>query len=273
MFRLFSKTISVTFVDQASGAPIARSDVPVEQLPDTFALHTTLELAGANYEVVKAEPETKAEFARTKQLVVSLRRLELLGPGAILFSLPTICGAALPRSGGVGGADVVVLHEDDWRQCEYVASAAGQDISEELSAVREIHRTARAEIGWRKVHVRERIVRPLQSGISWTDVVAQFRELEPVGGVAFGDRASAVSNAVAARLPADVAIWGVEEGGELAVLCVEGIETAAEATVEGLKRVADAHSLVLVHWCRCQAYFSAQIQVANAIGLPWQSST
>ena len=126
MFRPFSRTVSVAFVDDATGRQVAASDVPLDQLPDTFALDTELDIGGSRYFVVRAEPQTKAEFAKTRRLMVALRRVEKVGTRAeqkILFSLPSICGAALPSATGASiSGDVVVLHEDDSRQCEFVAS-------------------------------------------------------------------------------------------------------------------------------------------------------
>src|SRR5262249_38241347 len=137
----------------------------LDQLPDTFALETTLDLAGAPYVVVRADPQTKAEFAKNKRLSVGLRRLERVDPKKILFSLPTICGAALPRtSAAAAHDDVVILHEDDWRQCELISNSHSGDISAELAAIRHIRAEEAATAGWRKIHLREGITHPLPVG-------------------------------------------------------------------------------------------------------------
>jgi hypothetical protein len=122
LFRLFSETVAVVFVDELTGKQIASSDMQLDQLPDTFALDTTLDMAGAPYVVVRAEPTTKAEFSKTKRLSIGLRRLESLDPKKILFSLPTISGSALPKTVAIAARnDIVTIHEDDWRQCEFVS--------------------------------------------------------------------------------------------------------------------------------------------------------
>jgi len=264
------KTISVVFVDQASGKPIAASEVPLDQLPDTFAIDTNLQLAGDHYFVVQAEPQTKTEFARTKRLTVSLRKVEAIDPKKILFSLPSICGAALPVvSAGAGTGDIVTLHEDDWRQCEFVADGLRQDISVELAGVRRIHAEAAASPGWREIHVRERIAQPIPRGTSWMKVKGLLGEAGPIDGIAFGDRANRVTGAVAVRLPDSVVVWGVEDAGGLQVLCVEKLDTAMAATVAALQRVAAGLSLTLVNWCRCQAYSGSSIGIEGAVGTPW----
>src|SRR5262249_54384615 len=156
-----------------TGRQVAASNMPLGQLPDTFALDTQLDLAGSPYVVVRAEPQTKVEFARTKRLTVRLRRVERFDPKEILFSMPSICGSAKPvgSSASITG-DVIVLHEDDWRQCEFVTCSQSAEISAELSDIRRIHSEAAAAVGWRKVHVRERIAKPLAVGTTWSKVAA-----------------------------------------------------------------------------------------------------
>jgi hypothetical protein len=253
--RATEDAVTVDFRDGASGGLMATSDVPLDQLPDTFALDTELHIGEDHFVVVSAEPQTKREFARTRRLTVGLRRVEPVSPEDILFSLPSICGSALPEGpeAPVLG-DVIVLHEDDWRQCELIACRHREDIAAELQAIREICATAAAAVGWRKIHVRERISRPLPSGLTWSSVAERLGPFEPLGGVAFGQRHNTVTGAVAARLPDDVVLWGIEDTGALRVLCIENPDSATGSTIAALQRVADELSLCLVHWCRCQVY-------------------
>jgi hypothetical protein len=74
MFNFGRRIITVTFFDQSSGRIISSSRMPLERLPETFAVDTELKMAGATFMVVRAEPATKPEFAATKQLKVVVRR-------------------------------------------------------------------------------------------------------------------------------------------------------------------------------------------------------
>src|SRR5688572_27597383 len=115
-------TIAVRFIEEGASAPFVQSNVPVEHLPETFALNTDVQIGGAAYVVVRAEPQTKAEFSRSKRLDVTVRKVQTVQPSDLLFSLPTLCGAALPELLPVAPAgEIVALHEDDWRQCELVS--------------------------------------------------------------------------------------------------------------------------------------------------------
>jgi hypothetical protein len=271
---LFSKTVSVVFVDEPTGTILATSEVPLDQLPDTFAVDTNLEMSGVPFVVVRAQPQTKTEFSRTKRLTVTLRKVEQLDPKQILFSLPSICGAALPGTAQANDfGDIIVLHEDDWRQCEFVANSLHDAIDADLSGVRRIHLEAAVKVGWREIHVREKIQEPLPPGIRWAKAADLLGDFVRIDAVAFGNKANSVRGAVAARLDGQVVVWGIEEARGLTALCVENLDGATETTVAALKRVADGLSLGLVHWCRCQVYSSSGSAMKNATGTPWGTST
>jgi hypothetical protein len=270
MFGPFKKTVSVNFVDDSTGQTIARSEMPLEQLPDTFALQTDLDIAGQSYIVMRAEPQTKDRFAKTKCLTVTLRKVERVDPKKILFSMPSICNSALPVTEPSGGAEsVYVFHEDDWRQCEFISVRYAGEISAELAAIRHVHSAARSGSGWREIHVRDRIVSPLAAGTHWHDVMKHLGRLDPGPRIALGDARHTVSGSVATQFGDGVVVWGVETAGNLSVLCVENVQTASAETIAGLRRVADALSLVLVHWCRCQSFSPGGAALDGAKGAPW----
>lgn len=274
MFELFTKKkISVTFVDHASGEPFVRSEMPIEQLPDTFALHTDLDIAGQKYVVVGAEPPTKEAFAKTRRLRVTLQKVETVDPKKILFSLPSICNSALPEltDAPSGAGEIRVLHEDDWRQCEFVSVAYSGEVSRELIAIRQIHEKASMSVGWSAIHLRELIPSPLATAIGWQTVVEHLGAATSCPKIAFMNKSHVVRNAVAFEFGDGVLVWGVEQAGRLVALCVENIRSANEATVSRLTRLADALSLVLVNWCSCQAYAPRGSDLEGASGSPWKA--
>jgi hypothetical protein len=115
---------------------------------------------------------------------------------------------------------------------------------------------------------RQRITDPLPRGVSWSEVARLLGAGDPVGGIVFGG-SHLVDRAIGIRLPNDVVVWGVEDAGNLAVLCVENIDSATSSTVNALERVADELSLALVNWCRCAVYCRDK-RIANAMGTPWR---
>src|SRR5438128_2305534 len=87
----FNSKIDVTLIDDASGKYIGVTKMLPEALPESFKLNTTLHLGDADWSVVRAQPETRAEFAKSKSLTIRLRKVEKIDPSKILYSLPSIC--------------------------------------------------------------------------------------------------------------------------------------------------------------------------------------
>ena len=74
MFNFGRRVVTVTFVEESTGALISSSRMPVERLPETFTADFELKMSGAHYVVVKAEPPNKDAFSATKQLKVTVRK-------------------------------------------------------------------------------------------------------------------------------------------------------------------------------------------------------
>ena len=92
MFWLGKKhdKIRVEFVENGKDKSFAVSMVPIEQLPDSFEVATTLDILGKKWSVVDATPKQKTDFEKSGKLKVVLSQLQTVNPKDILFSLPTI---------------------------------------------------------------------------------------------------------------------------------------------------------------------------------------
>jgi hypothetical protein len=82
----FTRNIEVTLIDDATGAAFASSTMPPDDLPESFAIDTTLHLGDDNWSVVHADPQTKTEFTKSGKVTLWLRRIEMIDPKAISFS-------------------------------------------------------------------------------------------------------------------------------------------------------------------------------------------
>lgn len=265
-----SGTVTVILLHETTGERLATSQIPEAQLPDSFALDTSLEVAGEKYTVVRAEPVAKADFVREGKLTLTLRKVETLDPRNILFSLPTICGAALPDTApGRTSGGVVVLHEDDFRQVEMVSLAHAEAIGAELLAIQEIHTSHSAPSGgWKKIHVRDRVPEPLPAGLTWATVLGKIGRTDPLGAIAIGDAKALVRGAVAVSMRSGAVLWGIERKGDLRALCLQNGWLATPATVDALKRLADDLGLAIVDWCRCRVYAQGA-RIEGSLGDPW----
>ncbi|MDG4786169.1 hypothetical protein O7626_09550 [Micromonospora sp. WMMD1102] len=251
--------VRVAFLDAETGVQIGRSELPIEQLPGSFQSATTLELAGDTWSVERAEPPTAAQFTATGVLTLTLRRIQTVPPGDILYSLPTLCAALPMVAPAPAGADRLELHEDDWRQVELVSADLVDEVQAELRAVRRsFEQHARRDeqgrvYGFRNLHVRSNPVNPLSRPVSRSRLLGRLPAgARNRGGIGFRGQRGIVPSSFAVNV-GRVLLYGLTDGDALAVLAVRTEPGAAEpqpelvAALESVMREAD---LLLVDWCR-----------------------
>ena len=166
--------ITVTFIDEATSEPFATVDLPPADLPETFELETTVRLGNAEWSVVVPPRNERRVFKVRQADPAPLRRIEMVNPADILFSLPSICD----RIPGLGDSplagDELALAEDDWRQFELVSNSLAEEADSEIASIRAIHEQEGTESGWRQIHVRRRPNPPIASNLSLEDLRRAF---------------------------------------------------------------------------------------------------
>ena len=267
----------VVFLDVESGVEIARTDLPIGQLPRTFVERsTTVELDGSTWTVESAEPALPAGIVAGDVLTLSVRRPRAVHLGDILYSLPTVCDGLPeldePADARDDGGPVVVrhvLHEDDWRQVELVDARLHDVIDDQLARIRAIRRRhARRDgsgrlLGFEHVHVRAEPAEPLPARPAWSQashLLPGVADGGPAGRVGFFGEPGVVPDSFAVPL-GPVVLYGVVDDDAITVLGVapgrvagdeapggaDGAGPDAAAVLADLLRTFD---LVLVDWCR-----------------------
>jgi hypothetical protein len=229
--------VNVTFIDAATAKPLGKATLDVEQLPETFALETTLDLFDKQWTVERAEPTTRADFSRTGTLTLTLREIQFVDPKTLLFSLPSL-ETALPATTEPAGPDAYRIHEDDWRQRELVAAQFAALIDEEIAAIREVHEERGDSAGFKRLHVRERIPAPLDgAGLTVDDI---SRAMPDATRKPFAIGGALVAGGFAFVGP-DHTVYGTARDELVTAICFAG---------EPPPRLGPG--LVYVDWCRCE---------------------
>src|SRR5262245_44656630 len=107
-----SKLIHVEFVDASTGQVFGAYDAPPETLPENFTIGTKLHIGEQDWDVVKAEPLTRAEYLQSGTLRLTLAKIMMMPVKDILYTLPTIYDAipadsTTPRA----GKQIFEMHE------------------------------------------------------------------------------------------------------------------------------------------------------------------
>lgn len=142
------------------------------------------------------------------------------------------------------GAPAYAMHEDDWRQHEFVSRRFRPEAEAEFADIRRVYE-GQEGLGFERCHVRSRIRQPLE-GLALTigDVSSALGGIEPVALVVGGGQ---VIDAFAFPLPGGAAYTRLE-GGSVRVL---GLHGGAEPG--GLRGLANENGLALVDWVRASA--------------------
>lgn len=176
-----------------------------------------------------------------------------MDPQDILFSTPTL-NDALPTAFGpsIAAADCFQMHEDNWRQFEFVSASYRTELASELAAIDKIWKEQGIPLGndgtaFRSVHVRSRITKPLDIPMS----VAEFEKL-------FGGPASPIALVGNKRILRDVhairrknvVIYAVIQANRMTTLGIEPLDRFAitDEAADRLEQFITEHHLQLIHW-------------------------
>jgi hypothetical protein len=260
--------VEVTFVDGATGSEIGRSKMSRSQMPASFETRTTVDIGDEKWLVDRADPSGPAEVAAARTLVLTLRRIERLPPGDILYSLPTICDAVPAMADAGITAAHLEIHEDDWRQLEMISAGLRDVALAELRAIRAIReeharRNADGQLaGFDAIHVRAQPARPLPVPLPQRLLSMLPRADHEYGGVAFTGMPGAAAGSFAAAF-GPVQLYGLADGDAIQVLCLHGPVPPPGPPpdlISGLQHAMRAFSIVLVDWCQCSIIEPASLR-------------
>jgi hypothetical protein len=255
-----TQQIHVTFIDVTSQSSLGTTSLPLEDLPDTFELSTTLGMHDKEFEVVRADPMTKSEFSKTGHLVVVLREkgLSSLCPEDLLFSLPTIETAlpAVEDGSPQQGLAILRLREDDWRQIEAVSEVHLSTVVAELAAINAIRADAVVPPGaFKTVHVRSALKTPLE-GLhvrELQDCLARCSERRD--GIALTQGTGLVEGGFSAEAADCLWFYGQVSVDQVVYFCLSysGDEPLEAVLSPELKQLLQSHGLMVVDWVRGRA--------------------
>lgn len=248
----FGSKVAVTFIDDATGNTLGVTEMPPADLPESFDLDTTLHLGDEDWSVVDAQPKTRSEYTKSKTLHLRLRRIEMMAPGDILYSLPSICNAIPGITDQPLSGNEFIVAEDDWRQFEFVSHDLAHDVDEEIEKIRLIHENAAAEVGWREIHVRSKPELPLTSEFGLADLVRALNVSANSLGVKYPSAHSPIADGFAFQVNG-LTVYGVAPNDKVQCIAFDQYSETSpdDDSIARLESLAHELNLDLVYWCRC----------------------
>ena len=247
---LFKKeTVRVLFINALDESRIGVSEVPVDQLPQTFKLSTTMMLKGDKWSIEAATPMHSKEFLKTRHLELKLRKIKKIKPKKLLFSLPSI-SAELPEitaSNNYAGK-ALSIKEDDWRQHEFLNKSAASLIKVECDKIESVRQDFSKKLNdtftaYTQCHIRNTIGAP-KLAIKLIELSKVLGSKE-ITGLKFAGTDSFVLNGFSITTT-NAIFFGLEEGGLVSTLCVRNL---SNDTIDDVQTVLEQFDLVSVDWC------------------------
>ncbi|HEY9045633.1 MAG TPA: hypothetical protein VIN08_07040 [Ohtaekwangia sp.] len=241
-----SDKVKVHFVDSVTGKTIGVAEMPPEQLPETFSKPTTMHIHDNEWSVDEATPPNAVDFISTKKLTLKLRKIEKVKTEDILFTLPTISNELPQQADTFMYNDFeTAMHEDDWRQREFLKPAALPLIDIEITGIKEVWANASKKIedsftAFTKCHVRSTIGEP---GLTIDlNALKEFLDVTKVGSLKIND--SYVERGFSLRTDSTI-YYGTLADSKVTQL---GIYSWSNSSVPELVRLTRQFDLVFVNW-------------------------
>lgn len=235
--------VRIQLIRASDGLALGEDEVPAESLPERFdAVDTHVSVGDTQYRVVGADPSERARIEESGHLRLLLAPVEATDPTKVRFSAPTL-EAQSPVFAQGPADEAIALHEDDWRQNEFVTASQRELVEAELTEIRAARESHEAGQGFASMHLRRSIPAPLEGAR------VTLRELRDALGVP--SRALAIRGAGVVRdgfafAIADALVYGAAPDGAVQTLAVQGIP---DDVVGALHPIALRHKLLFVEWC------------------------
>jgi hypothetical protein len=192
--------------------------------------------------------------------------VQMVDPSKLLFSLATICDRLPPvtNTSAQPAADDLVLHEDDWRQIEFVAFEDSAYILQQLAALRQFKVDAKVGLGYKGVSVRKDHPHELPTlGLSFEQLRNSLVPTSKQGKLflSSGELQQEVEGGFSFRLPDGNAIYGYSVHGVVAALGLEPAwrTDANDATAQAIATIGNSAKVLLVDW-----YWAQEISPTDA---------
>lgn len=255
------KTIKIDFIQEGMSEPFSSTNMPIDELPESFDKHTTLTIGDEQWEVQEAIPEKKDIFSKTGFLKLVLKKVELIDPNEILFSTLTINDELPQLEQREVSQNILPMHEDNWRQFELISRKFKKEIEYEFRYIIRVEKEHKVkDAGYNNIHVRKEISTPLDDkSITLQELEEHFQKREFYDDVvlyAISDKESTFKNVIVNNYAFYTAngwvLWGKTNGkGKLLYINIAETEDGNnESFSKEMDAFLEKHELFSVEWCR-----------------------
>jgi hypothetical protein len=247
----FSSNIEVTFIDDRTSEPMGVTQIPATDLPESFERDTTIHLSNADWKVMNARPKTRAQYTKSKTLILWIDRIEQVNPQDILYSLPSICDTIPALSDRQLSGNEMIIAEDDWRQFELISNKFADKVDSEIAKIKLIHENAASEVGWREIHIRTKPLIPIDAKIDLSHLATILKVSAKSRGITYHGSRSPIADGYSFQLNDDFSVYGIAPNSKVQVIAIGQYSNVSpnDESIDLLQQLARKFHLDLVYWC------------------------
>lgn len=246
--RIFKKDdkIKVQFIDNSTGQTIGITEMTVDQLPQTFAVATTMRILENEWTVEEAIPASSVDFIKTKNLVLKLSKIEYMNPQDILFTLPTISNELPTTTDRSLYSDFEnSISEDDWRQNEFLNYSSFPLVDIEVSKIQDVWKNNRKEVdanfdAFSKCHVRDTIGEPKL--LLDLNSIMEVLQTDLIGSLQINNQF--VMNGFSLQT-ASTTYYGTIENNKVTQFCISSF---SDDSIDEINKIINTFHLIFVNW-------------------------
>jgi hypothetical protein len=190
---------------------------------------------------------------RSRKLPAQAKGVSEIDPQSILFTLPTICDVAPAtiQDASHNSPEAIHIHEDDWRQIEFIAQTDLPQVEREMVAIEDFKHANWTGAGWKSVYIRKERPNglfPNHLPYSVIDSVPHAPVQELVIGSA--GQEAIVKGGFAVRLSPTLFMYGRQSEGIIVDLglCMSADQKESVPTQDLLVLCRRFH-LIVADWC------------------------
>jgi hypothetical protein len=145
---------------------------------------------------------------------------------------------------------MLVIHEDDWRQVEFVSAKLLGDVETEITSIRTICETKRKGGGFVGMHIRKLIEAPIDDGVVPYSALKNLLSIsKEFSGFGINTYMGVAEHSFAFETNNGLRFYGVlNQKGNVVFLCLANTDGFADKVGDLVK----TFHLVGVDWCKCQ---------------------
>jgi hypothetical protein len=249
----FSLNIEVTFIDELTDKSLGVTQIAANNLPDVFEKDTIINLSGVDWNVLNSRPKTRAQYTKSQQLILWIRRVEDINDRDVLYNLPSICKKFPDVNNRALTGNELVLAEDDWRQFEFISNTFAAKVDKNIAQIQRIHDNSKDGMGWRELYLRSKPEIPIASNLALTYLASMLKVSTKSAGITYDGSQSPIKEGYSFTLNDDFAVYGIAPKSKVQVIAIGqdcNIPPNADS-IDLLQQLARKFNLDLVHWCRC----------------------